>query len=176
MLRETLFFIASCPEASTFKAESFVVDLKSTPTKPTRAYLDYQDLNELAKDGLSPASWRIYMYLYNKADQRHIPTTAEIAKDLDLSDRTIQPAKKALVNAGYLFDVKSNSSSVATHICFLGKNVVKVARTKMALSELAKEKKIDKEIFSDWLKNNLEEAEQYVKNHKLLSIYSEVNQ
>ncbi len=172
MLRENLHLIASLPEAAIFKAESFVVDLKHTPTKPTRAYLDYQDLNELAKDGLSPASWRIYMYLYNKADQRHIPTTAEIAKDLELSDRTIQPARKALINAGYLFDVKSNTSSVATHICFLGKHVVKMARTKMALSELAKDKKIDKEDFSNWLKNNLDEAEEYVSNHKLMSIYT----
>lgn len=171
MLRDILHLIASLPEASTFKAESFVVDLKHLPTKPTRAYLNYQDLNELAKDKLSPASWRIYMYLYNKADQRHIPTTAEIARDLELSDRTIQPARKALIDAGYLFDVKSNTSSVATHICFLGKHTVKVARTKMALSELAKEKKIDKEEFSDWLKSNMQEAEDYLKNHKLLSIY-----
>lgn len=171
MLKDTLQLIASFPEAATFKAESFVVDLKQNASKATRAFVDYLDLNDLVDDNLPPASWRVYMYLYSKADQRHIPTIAEIAQDLKLSDRTVQPARKALIDKGYLFDVKSSNSNVSTHICFLGKNQVKLARTRLALADLAKDKKIPKEDFSEWLKMNIDEAEDYVKKHKLFDIY-----
>lgn len=152
-----------------FKAESFVVDLKTNPSKQTKAFLDHTDLNELVSDGLPPASWRIYLYLYGKADQRHIPTIQEISNDLKLSERTVQPSRKALVDKGYVFDMKSSSNAVATHICFLGKTQVKLARIRAAAAEIIKDNQISDPVV--WAKENFGEFEQMIKSHKLLEIY-----
>lgn len=112
-----------------------IADLELEARPKTKKYLGTSRLTELFNDVPSTPA-RLLIYFYELPSNSAIPTNTELAAELQTSEGTIRNAKSVLKKTGYIYSKSIREGHHTSKTLILGKDMVRMFRTKEALGEL----------------------------------------